>query len=312
MSDNTSSNTSYLATAMGAIIVWSTSFVATKLAYTSFPPITLGMLRFALASLLLGAIVLIKGSLQRLDKGDRKTIVLSGFLGITLYFIMENTGIHLTTASNSALIIASYPAITALLEWVIYRTLVSRLQATGIALAIIGIVILAGAQSGQGGPHQFWGNLTLIGAGFAWAFYNFTTRKIVNKYSGMTIAFYQSVAGTVLFLPAVLFEAADWRMPTPMATMMLLYLAVFCSVAGYLMYNHSLRRLAATTLVSLMNLVPVLGVAFAAVILHETITLRQIIGGAIVIGGVFLSLSRPAAVQAAPQPSACTANGQDR
>lgn len=303
MSANSGSNTVYISTALGAVLVWGTSFVATKLAYASFPPITLAMLRFALASLLLGTIVLVRGSLQRLDKGDRKTIILSGFLGITLYFIMENTGIHLTTASNSALIIASYPAITALLEWGIYRTLVSRTQAIGIGLAIVGIIILAGAQSGQAGPHEFWGNLTLIGAGFAWAFYNFTTRKIVNKYSGMTIAFYQSVAGTVLFLPAVMFEAADWRVPTPMATMMLLYLAVFCSVAGYLMYNHSLRRLSATTLVSLMNLVPVLGVTCAAVVLHETITPRQIIGGAIVIGGVFLSLSRPAAAQAAPQPS---------
>jgi len=59
-----------------------------------------------------------------------KTIALSGLLGITIYFAAENIGVKYTSASNAPLIIASYPAITALFEFIIYRRKPHTLSAT--------------------------------------------------------------------------------------------------------------------------------------------------------------------------------------
>lgn len=297
MSSQSSSSLSdsvYIAATIAAILFWSTSFVGTKLAYESFPPLTLGALRFVAASLLLGVIVLSRGGLAYIEKADRKIIALSGFLGITLYFTMENIGLSLTTASNAALIVASYPAITAMLDWAIYRTAISCKQITGIVMAMAGVCILTGMQGGHTGPQALWGNLILFATGFVWAFYNFTARKVVVKYPAMTFAFYQTLAGAVFFLPLTLFEIADWRAPTPTAVVMVCYLVVFCSVAGYMLYNFGMRRLAPSTMVSIMNLVPVFGVVFSVLILHESVSMSQVTGGVIVIGGVFLSLARPA------------------
>ncbi len=67
------------------------------------------------------------------------------------------------------------------------------------------------------------------------------------------------------------------------------YLSLGCSVGAFLLYNFGLRKLSASTSISLMNLVPVFSIIFSATILNETISLRQIVGGVIVIIGVILS-----------------------
>ncbi|WP_342782099.1 DMT family transporter [Saccharibacillus brassicae] len=102
--------------ALIAIVFWSTSFVGTKIAYASFPPLTLGAARFAIASLILGGIVLLRREFVRPAPRDLGLMALSGLLGTTVYFALENIGVQLTTASSAALIVASYPAVTALLE----------------------------------------------------------------------------------------------------------------------------------------------------------------------------------------------------
>ncbi|MGI8350287.1 DMT family transporter [Niallia circulans] len=60
-------------------------------------------------------------------------------------------------------------------------------------------------------------------------------------------------------------------------------------MAAFLLYNYGLKKLSASASVSLMNLVPVLGIVFFIFLLEETVTLTQIIGGASVIIGVILS-----------------------
>lgn len=107
----------YLLAAIIAILLWSTSFVGTKIAYSSFPPLTLGAARFVIASMILGAIMLARKEFVRPAPKDIGLMGLSGVLGTTLYFALENIGLELTTASSAALIVASYPAITSLLEF---------------------------------------------------------------------------------------------------------------------------------------------------------------------------------------------------
>lgn len=141
-------NGSYLAAAVVAILLWSTSFVATKIAYSSFAPLTLGACRFVLASLALGIVLVVKKQYTRPTLKDTGIMALSGLLGITLYFAMENIGVSLTSAANAALIVASYPAITIILERMVYGVAISWLKGAGVALAMCGVYLLSGA--GQG------------------------------------------------------------------------------------------------------------------------------------------------------------------
>ncbi|TQS00992.1 DMT family transporter [Paenibacillus ottowii] len=283
------SNRIYYSSTILALLIWSTSFIATKAAYTTFPPLTLGLSRFIIASIVLGIVLLIKKEHVKVKPKDLATISFSGVLGITLYFSMENIGVSLTTASNAALIVASYPAITSLLEFILYKVKLSKYKICGIALAMIGVYFLTSVGESPGGKNQLIGNLILIGTGFAWAFYTFMTRKVVDKYPPVTLSFYQTVAGSIFFIPLALLEKDSWQAPTTGSFMLLMYLGVFCSVIAFLLYNYGLIKLSPSSSVSLMNLVPIFGVIFSVVLLHETVSWRQIIGGLVVIIGVLMS-----------------------
>lgn len=285
-----SNDSSYFLAAILAIIIWSTSFVGTKIAYASFSPLTLGAARFVIATAVLGIFLMVKKEFTKPKLKDIGLISVSGILGITIYFAMENIGVKLTTASNAALIVASYPAITALFELLLYRTKISWVKLLGITTAIVGVYLLVHSNHGDGGKQQLLGNIILIATGIVWAFYNFATRKVVKKHSMLTVSFYQTVAGTVAFIPLALTERASWQIPTLTSFLVLLYLGIFCSVAAFLLYNFGLRKLSPTSAVTLLNLVPVLGVLSSVIFLREVVQINQLIGGAIIVGGVVLSV----------------------
>lgn len=278
----------YYLTSTGAVVLWSASFIATKLAYETFAPIQLAAVRTLFAVILFWFMRKITANNEQIQKEDRMRIALSGFLGITLYFAIENIGVSMTSSSNSALIVASFPAVTTLLEFFIYHSKPNVKKVLGIILAIIGVAVLTQINV-DGNSKSMLGNIILIGAGIVWAFYNFITRDLTNKYSAMTLTYYQMLAGFIFFLPFVIIEGKTWRMPTMTSASALIYLSVGCSIVAFLLYNLGLRKLSASISVSLMNLVPVLGLIFSILILHERVSTVQILGGVIVIVGVILS-----------------------
>ncbi|PFT56384.1 DMT family transporter [Priestia megaterium] len=285
-----SGNGLYISASVIAVLLWSTSFVGTKIAYTSFPPLTLGAARFVIAAVILGLILLIRKDKTKPSFKDMGLMSMSGVLGTTLYFSLENIGVELTTASNAAIIVASYPAITVLMEFLFFRKKTSWVKALGIGVAMIGVYQISYSPETQTDDKQLIGNIILIVAGFIFALYNFTTRKVVKKYSMITISFYQTLAGAITFIPLAFIEKSSWQTPDIRSFLTLLYLGVFCSVIAFLLYNFGLRKLSSSSAMTLMNLVPIFGVLFSVLLLHEVVGINQFIGGIIVLLGVVLSM----------------------
>ncbi|MEA4870343.1 MAG: EamA family transporter [Christensenella sp.] len=297
MSNTKQSNTGAILSVLGALIIWSSSFVAIKVAYETFPPITLGAARFAVAALILGALTLLPGNRRKLERTDILSVAVSGLLGITVYAVLQNIAMQWTSASNATLIIASYPIITVLLETLIYKVKLNPFKVVGIIIAIAGVVVLSYRKQEERQQNELLGILMLIVAGVAWAFYNFLTKKVVNKYPPISLLFYQTLFGAIFMLPLSLFERGQWMAPTTMSFLMMLFLGVFCSVIAYLLYNLGLKALSPSAVTSMLNLVPIFGVLFSFFLLGEAITPRMVAGGAIIILGVMLSVRRTKAEQ---------------
>lgn len=292
MSNQKQSNVGSYTSILGALIIWSSSFVAIKVAYETFPPITMGTSRFIIASLILGVLALLPKNRVRLEKKDMLTVALSGFLGITSYVVLQNIAVQWTSASSATLIIASYPIITLILETLIYKTKLNVFKSVGILIAIVGVVILSYVKAESRQQGELLGSLMLVAAGVVWAFYNFLTKKVVNRYPSITLLFYQTLFGTICLIPLSLFERGSWAAPTPLSFAMILFLGVFCSAIAFLLYNAGLKKLSASSVTSMLNLVPIFGVFFSWALLGEQVALRKFLGGAIVILGVMLSLRK--------------------
>ena len=80
-------------------------------------------------------------------------------------------------------------------------------------------------------------------------------------------------------------------MPTARSLSAVLFLSVGCSLLSFLAYNYALTGISVTAAATLLNLQPVVGVLCSWAFLGETVTLRQIAGGAVIVAGVWLSSS---------------------
>lgn len=273
---------------LASVLFWGGTFIASKLAYEIYSPIQLGGLRPLIAAILFLFVRRITKENERIEKADTKRVILSAFLGITLCMMFQNLGISMTTASNAALIVASFPAITMLLELVIYHIKPTWMKFVGIAMSIAGVAILSQI-SAEGNPTAIWGNFLMVAAGIVWALYSFVTGSLVNKYSTMTITYYQMLYGAILFVPFILLEGKEWQTPALVPTGAVLYLGVCGSMLAFLFYNKGLRKLSASVAVSFLNLVPVVALMLSVLILKENISAMQLFGGAVVISGVMIS-----------------------
>lgn len=266
------------------VIFWGISFISIKIAVSEVPPITMALIRFIIASAILFVIIKKLEPATKLAKEDRIRMLLAGFLGITLYFYFENSGVKMTTASNASLISSIIPIAAITLDMIIFKTRVSAIKLLGMGCAVAG-AYLAVTANGQVDFNSatFKGNLFMVFAMLTWALYTLLSKSLQDKYSGLFLTTYQTLFGTLLLVPASLLEYKQWHLFSLMAFCNILFLAVFCSAIGYFLYIYALRRLDVAITTLYMNLTPIVGVISGYLVLKETILPVQLLGGVLVI-----------------------------
>ncbi len=148
--------------------------------------------------------------------------------------------------------------------------------------------IIKRGQPGENNPQALWGNLLMLGACLSWVAYILISKGLNAKLSGLALTAYQSLFGALFLLPLALLEYSLWRPIPPIAWINIIYLAVFCSAISYFLYIYSLSHLDSVVVSSYVNLIPVVSALGSTFILGEEITAQQILGGLIVIAGVYI------------------------
>lgn len=275
---------------VGAVILWSTSFAAIKIGLVGIPPITFAAIRFLVASILMGGLVLAGMKLESVSPKNLWKLVLGGLLGITAIFSLHNLGMQRTTSADANLLVASYPVIILLLEVLIFKARVNIKQIAGVMIAICGVYLVINSANEQAATNRLVGNLLILIAGFVWAFYNFATKNVVHQYSTFTVIFWQTMFGMIALVILSFTESDQWTLPSATTLLAATFLGIFCSVGAYLLYGYGLKNLQPNIAVNLMNLQPVFGLILASILLGEKISLIQVVGGVILVTGVTLSL----------------------
>ena len=274
------SNLALLAT----VIFWGVSFISTKIVLKEVPPSTIALIRFTIASFVLGILMHKLEPGSKTKRADLPWMVLAGVFGITLYFYFENTGIKLTTAVNASLIVTFVPLITICLDLVLFHSRASLPKLAGVGIALIGTYLSVTANGELTlSSSNFKGNLFMVGAMLVWAFYTLINKSLQYKYSGLCITTYQTIFGTVCLVPLALLEIKQWKMFSLVSLWHILFLALCCSVIGYLFYNYALKHLDVAVTTIYLNLIPVVGVASGYIFLGESVLPIQLLGGLITL-----------------------------
>ncbi len=282
-------------------VFWGGAFVAGKHVSGHLGPFAIAFLRFAIASVLLFALIWKKERhLPRLDWMHIVGVLVLGATGIFAYNTMFFKGLSLIEASRASLIIATCPAFIALASAVFFRDKLSRPRIAGILLSVLGAMIVVSrgdiGQALAGGIGQ--GELFILACVLNWVAYSLLGKVVMRTLSPLATVFYSVVAGTVALFIAACFEGLgpNLRAVSVVDWLAIIYMAVFATVIGFVWFYEGVDQIGATRAGLFINFVPIFAVLLAFLILGEPITTSLGIGALCVLSGVYLTNRTPPAV----------------
>ncbi len=272
-------------------ILWGFSFLSIKVTLEVLPPMSLGLARFVIAVAILPFIALAMGERLRVKARDLPLLAVGGFLGVTLYFLGENNGVKLLSASESSLVIGVIPVATMLADRAFLGTKLGIRSWIGAVISFAGVGLIAARSPGAASSPL--GFVYMGGAALAWVVYSFATRRVSGRYGRITVTFWQSFWGLVGFIPFAVAEHPTLSTMSMPVVLNLLYLGILCSAVGYWFYTTCLDVLGASATSTYINLIPVVSVIAAFLVLGERLGALQLLGGAAAVAGVWLATSVP-------------------
>lgn len=267
------------------ILFWSLAYVLTRLTLQYFTAFPLGFLRYLAASCTLSVVaVAVKMKLPR--KQDLLWFIASGACGFFFYMITFNIGMRAVSACTGSVVIATVPIMTALLARFVYQEKLNVLQWAAVAVEFAGVLVLT-LMNGVFSVNS--GLLWLLLAAFFLSVYNLIQRRLTKTYSALQASAFSIFFGTVMlavFLPDSVKEAA--RAPA----LQLIYVAIlgiFSSALAYAAWSKAFSKAKQASQVSnYMFLTPFLTSILGFVIAKEIPDSATLVGGAIILVGVFL------------------------
>ena len=280
--------------ALFAVVVWGGTFIATKIALEEASPATIVWIRFAIGVAILGAAVFMRRQFALPGRGDLAYLALLGFIGVTFHQWLQATGLQTAQATTTAWIVASTPVFIAILGWAVLKERFDWVRIAGIVLAALGVLLVvskgnpAALVSGEEGTI---GDLLIFISAINWAVYTVLSRRELGRHPAARMMFYVMLFGW-LFTTLWIFGLGPGLSEMPglsaRAWAAILVLGVFGSGLAYIAYYDSLQALPASQLGAFLNIEPLVTTLLAAAMIQERITAITLIGGAIIILGVYL------------------------
>ena len=263
--------------------IWAGSFIAVKIAVKEVDPVTLAFLRFAIASPLMAAAVFLFNKDAKIKKLNHiPYIVIIALTGVTLLYILQFYGIKYTKASNAGVLINMNVLFIAILSVIFLKEKMNSMKFAGIIMGFAGAAIIV---SPTFSINLNMGNILILLSAFSWAVYSIVGKKLLEEYDAITITTYAFIIGTLAFIPFLHFPA---RISLKSWTC-ILYLAILCSVFGYVAWYKALEKMEASKVAIYLNLIPLFSIILAFFILKEVITLSIIAGAILIMIGIYLT-----------------------
>lgn len=278
---------------IGVMTLWGSVFVMTKDVIDTVPPLTLAFLRVAI-----GCIVLLPFAIRRRQRQSEprpplpwRDMLTMGAIGVAFYYGVFNFGLFHTSASQGALVQSSIPAMTALVAMLWLGEPATRSRLIGIALSVAGVlVIFSGSPADHSASAPVLGNLLVFASVIAWGIYTSYAKRCAHV-DAMILTAGVIGAGGLFLLPCAAIELHGRSLPLLSGTewIEVVLLGAGASGIAYMLYNLALQDIDASQAGVFASLIPVVGVASGIVVLGDPISLRAIIGGLIVIAGVWIT-----------------------
>jgi len=284
-----------IAMGLAFALMWSSAFTSARVIVEYAPPLSALALRFLISGVIGVAIAWMLGQSARLTRTQWLGVVIFGVCQNALYLGLNFVAMQTIPASLAAIIASTMPLLVALAGWIVFGNTVRPLGIAGLIAGVVGVVLIMGARL-QGGVDVYGLVLCLIGV----VSLTIATLAVMGASSGgnvlMIVGLQMLVGSALLWIPALTIEVWDvtWNWQLVVA---FVYTTLVPGLAATLVWFLLVGRIGAVKASTFHFLNPFLGVATAAVLLGETIGVLDVLGIAIIAGGIL-------AVQLSKQPTA--------
>jgi len=279
-----------------AIVLWAVSFVATKVALESAPPLVVVSLRLLISAVCFLPWIAATGGTRGLGgfRVLRELFVLSLF-GAGLHYATQTIGLQYTTASNASLYTTTGPITIMLLSALVLGERITLRKAAGVALAVVGVLVVMGPArlTSLELDEHIVGDLLVLASLVMWGLFTVFGKKLTDQLGALRVTAWVTVIGAAWMAPVgwaqMQLTGFDVSTLGGEAWVAIAFLGVGCSFLATLLYFVALGLSESQKVGVYLYLIPPLTAAFAAFYLGETITVGLLIGGALVFAGVALT-----------------------
>ncbi len=267
-----------------------TNFVAVKLVVADVPPVLFAATRFTAAGLLLLLISRLVEPNSRLARRDLLPVLGLGVVGITLTQTVFTIGVSLTTAANTALVYSTAPVWGMMLAFALGLERPRLAGIAGICLSLVGVGFIVYGGLDFAGT-SLVGDALILGAAVFWGSYTVLSLGLLDRIPPISLAGHAMVLGGLVAFPLSLldphpldFAAIDATTWTAAA-----YSTLFSSAFGFAAWGFGVSRTGANRVLIYQYLVTLTGVSAGIALLGESFGIRQLIGAAVIVAGVYLA-----------------------
>lgn len=268
-----------------AVLLFGVSGLFGKL--LSLPSIIIVLGRVCFSSIfLLFLLLYIKKDIRLKEKKHYFYLIIMGVI-LAIHWTTFFQSIQVSTVAIGLLAFSTFPVFVTFLEPYFFKERIKLSNAVIAIIAFLGVVLVI--PSFELGNNVTQGVIWGLVSGFTYAILSILNKKYVREYSSVVIAFYEQFVAAVILIPFYFLQN-----PVIQADDMLLLalLGVVFTGISHLLFINSLKNIKAQTAGIISSLEPVYGIIFAAFLLSEIPSLREVLGGIVILGAVFYSTIR--------------------
>jgi drug/metabolite transporter (DMT)-like permease len=279
--------------ALFAVVVWGASFIATKIAVGQISPTTVIWLRFAIGIPILLFAVILRKQFSFPKGNEWWYFALLGFLGITFHQWLQSNGLKTAQATTTAWIVSTSPAFIAILGWLVLKEKLNLVQSLGIALSMVGVMVVVSKgdlSSLAVGKFGTYGDFLILISAINWAVFSILSRRGLQNHPSTMMTFWVMTIGWLITSVAFVgnrnyfeFTQLDLRGWSAM-----IYLGVFTTGLAYIAWFDALSQLPAAQTGAFLFIEPLTSMVVASIILSEQITPVSVLGGAVILVGIWM------------------------
>jgi drug/metabolite transporter (DMT)-like permease len=273
-----------------AAVFWGTNYAATKYAAGFVPPLLIVGIRFTVGGLLMLCLLRILEPGVKPTPKDLLLMAALGCLGVAVGQTAFTFGVSLTSAANTGLIFATAPVWGMMLGLVLGLERPSVRGVAGVVLSILGVAVVFYEGLGSGDANLVGDVLVLVAAaGFGG--YTVLSMVVLGRHSPLAVSTYSLLSGglIVLALSTPYSLALGWGSVGIGAWAAVAFSATFAAAFAFSAWQTGISRIGANKVLIYQYLVTLTGIASGIVFFGEVLGIEKIVGGAIILLGVYLA-----------------------